>query len=79
MKKYLKTTLMVSVHGENEDPIFGESATHVCIEDEAGGPFIILKQTNDFSKSGEVRLELEELKVITEVADELMKQATLKA
>ena len=69
---------MVSVHTENEDPLFGESATHVCIEDEAGGPFIILKQMNDFIKSGEVRLELEELKAITKVADELMKQATLK-
>jgi hypothetical protein len=75
--KYLKTTLVVSVHREGDNPVFADSATHVCVEDEAGGPFIVLKQINDSIKPGEVRLEFEELKVICEVAEELFKQKGL--
>lgn len=40
--KYQTTTVQVSVHLENESPIFGESAINVRLEDEAGGIFLEL-------------------------------------
>lgn len=40
--KYKTTTTQISVHLENESPIFGESAINVRLEDEAGGIFLEL-------------------------------------
>ena len=40
--KYQTTTVQMSVHLENESPIFGGSAINVRLEDEAGGIFLEL-------------------------------------
>ncbi len=58
--------------------MFSDSATHVCVDDESGGAFIVLKQTGENSQIGEIRLDFEEFKVIAEVISELSKQETLK-
>jgi hypothetical protein len=65
----IKTTpIAYSVHREGDNPIFGESSTHVVIEDESAGPFIVLKQCHDHIKEGEVRFDLEELEAILIIA-----------
>jgi hypothetical protein len=71
MMKYKSTILAISVHSDMENPIFGEGATHVCLEDEAGGPFIILKQTHDQAEPGQVRLSFEEIPLIVKAIDQL--------
>jgi hypothetical protein len=78
MRKFEATTLTVSVHPEGENPVFSESATRVCIDDEAGGPFIVLKQTHDQAQNGEVRIDFDEFKTISQVVDSLLKQKSLK-
>jgi hypothetical protein len=78
VRKYLKTNIVVSVHPEGENPVFSDSATHVCVDDESGGAFIVLKQTGENAQMGEVRLDFEEFKVVAEVISELSKQETLK-
>jgi len=50
----------------------------VTIEDEAGGPFILINTVSTDSCKGEVRLDLEELEEVVEVAKMLINQETLK-
>lgn len=78
MRKYLKTNIVVSVHPEGENPVFSDSATHVCVDDLGEGAFIVLKQTGEESHIREVRLDFKEFEVIAEVVSELFKQKTLK-
>lgn len=69
---YKTTVIAISVHGENDNPMFGESATHVKIEDEAAGPFIVLSQAgHETAKTGEVQLDFEELNRIVAAAKRL--------
>ena len=74
MSKLKTTVLCISVHREDESPIFGENSTHIVLEDEAGGPFIILKQSNNDNLAGETRLDIDELELITKVAREMFDQ-----
>ena len=64
--------LTVSVYLEDDNPVFGESATHVSVDDDAGGEFIILTQSTD---DGDMKLkfDIEELRLVLEVAENLMK------
>lgn len=77
-RKYTKTTLVVSVHPEGDNPIYSESATHVCVEDESGGPFITLKQSHSNIQPGEVRLDFEEFKSVIEAVEFLSNQEGVK-
>ena len=61
---YKVTELMISVHAAHDNPVFGDSATHIKVEDEGSGGFIILSQTNEVNKPGEMRFDIEELHVI---------------
>jgi len=73
----MKTIMTVSVHRPDVNPVFGHGVTHVSIDDEAGGSFIILTQFDDNIEPGKVRLDLDELEEIIEVARELLKQEGL--
>lgn len=77
MSKYQTTILKVAVHREEEHPIFGEGVTYVKVEDEGGGPFIVIEQDDsDFHQKGmnHLRFDYEELQVIQEAAKMLMHQ-----
>lgn len=78
MRNFKATTLTVSVHPEGENPVFSESATHVCIDDESGGPFVVLKQTHDHAQVGEVRIDFDEFKTIARVVGKMIKQKGIK-
>ena len=73
MIKLEATSITTSVHHEEDNPVFGESSTHITIDDEAGGPFIVLKQCHDYIKPGEVRLDMNELELICKVARKMVK------
>lgn len=73
MTKKLKVTpITMSVHREGENPVFSDCATHVTIDDEAAGPFVILSQSA--SENNSVRLDLDELQVIARVANMMAKK-----
>ena len=74
MNKYKTTILQVSIHREDSNPMFGEGNTYVKVEDEAGGPFIVLEQADDFIKNGTIRLDYEEFQAVVEAAKMLMHQ-----
>ena len=59
-------------------PLFSERAVIVTVEDEAGGPFILINTPSSDSCKGEVRLDFEELDEVVAVAKMLINQETLK-
>jgi hypothetical protein len=62
--KYLVTTpTEVSIHRLDENPIFGRSATKIRVQDEAGGPFIVLTQCFEDSE-GKLSFDLDELEEV---------------
>jgi hypothetical protein len=66
--KWETTTIAVSVHRSDQNALFGENVTHVLLEDEAGGCFVILKQDDI-----QMRLDIDELVEILRVAKEMQK------
>jgi len=61
---YKTTVLKVAVHPEGESPLLDESATHVSLVDDGGGPFIQLLQNIADFEQGRVRLELDEIGLV---------------
>lgn len=80
MQKYNRTIRCVYITPANEtwSPLLSENAVIVTVEDEAGGPFILINTVSTDSCKGEVRLDLEELDEVLEVAKMLINQPTLK-
>ena len=74
MNKYKTTILQVAVHRENSNPVFGEGNTYVQVEDEAGGPFLVIEQHDDNTENGKVRMDYEEFLAVAEAAKMLMHQ-----
>ena len=74
MSKYKTTILQMSIHREDSHPIFGEGNTYVKVDDEAGGPFIVIEQHDDHSQNGTVRLDYDELQTVQEAVKMLMHQ-----
>ena len=71
--KYKSTIIGISIHLENMNPVYGEGVTHVNVQDEAGGPFITLSQVGE-EKLECVRVDMEELEMITAEAKKLIGQ-----
>ena len=72
MSNLTATPITVSVHKSEDSPIFGNSATHVTVCDDGGGPFIKLTQFHEKITAGVVILCQNELAMIAKVADELI-------
>jgi hypothetical protein len=61
----------LTVNKPNE-PIFSELATHIQIEDEAGGEFISIRQWSDHAKAGVVNIAPEEWPHIKAAIEQLL-------
>lgn len=63
----MKTTILeISIHPEDENPIFGERSTHVKLGDDGAGSFIIIEQSTDDYGENQIRLDFEEFYGIVE-------------
>ena len=71
--KYKTTVIRIAIHPENVNPVYGEGVTHVHIQDEAAGPFLTLSQVGE-DKSDCIRIDMEELEMITAEAKKLINQ-----
>lgn len=63
---YKTKVLKVSVHPVDEGPVLSDRSTHVSLEDEGGGPFVEIRQSNSALKTGVVRLHFDELEPVAE-------------
>lgn len=71
--KRATTPIGYAVHVHGTSPVFDDSTTHVLIDDEGAGPFIVLRQFGAHTKTGEVELDIEDLEAVVRVARRLMK------
>ena len=63
------TVTEISIHKEDESPIFGDMVTHIKLDDEGGGAFIKITQEND--GTNEIRLDFSEIEHIIKAFDML--------
>lgn len=68
--KLIITPLTVSVHRKGDNPVYSERAIKVTVDDEGGGPFIVL-DSNEEMKDG-LRIDMDELEVVTAAARKLI-------
>lgn len=68
--KLLITPLTVSVHRKGDNPVYSERAIKVTVDDEGGGPFIVL-DSNEGMEDG-LRIDMDELEAATAAARELI-------
>lgn len=76
------TPVAVAVHRVGDSPIFGESMTHIRVEDDAAGPYIVISQPAGREaelKPGELAFDADELPVIYRAAMRLLKQQAKEA
>lgn len=71
---YKTTVVSISVHSETDNAIYGETAVKVSLEDDSCGWFIVLESYVEDLKPGEIRLDLEQLELITAEARRLINQ-----
>ena len=71
MKPYKIRVTRLTVAPEGE-PIFSEMATHVEIEDDAGGEYIQIRQIHDNAEPGVVGFEPDQWPLIKEAIDLLL-------
>ena len=68
--KLLITPLQVSVHRRGDNPVYSERSIKVTVDDEGGGPFIVL-DSNEGMKDG-LRIDMDELEAVTAAARQLI-------
>jgi len=63
--------LKYSVFQEDDNPLFGESVTHISIDDEGGGGYVVLEQFPDDTDQ-KIRLDLPEFEELLRIGKELV-------
>ncbi len=78
---YQPTVTAITVHREGVNPVYGEGATTVRLEDEAGGPFVVLEQHPDEPKRDreEIRLDFQEVEALVQAISVLRSQRAVAA
>lgn len=71
MKPYIERVIKVVVLPDGE-PVFSEHATEIEIQDEAGGEFVVVRQTYGSEGKNEIRLTDEEWPMVRAAIDRMM-------
>lgn len=69
-KDYDFVCIKTSVFFKEKNPIFGEGVTHISIEDEASGPYLVISQESETGMSS-IKVDVDELEIILEAAKKL--------
>lgn len=62
-------SLMVRPEGE---PIFSEMATTVRLDDESGGPYVVVEQTGHIERVGKISIDSKEWPPLREAIDNMI-------
>lgn len=73
MSTFKTTPMAMAVHLAHENPVYGECSTMVTVDDEAGGAFLVISQSDEQAKVGTVRMDLEQLEAVVAAARKLIK------
>lgn len=66
------TPLKISIHADNVNPVFGDTAIHVEVVDESSGGFLKIETLGANVGNNTVELELSELEIICREAKKLL-------
>ena len=78
LKCALQTTITaIVVHRTGDSPFYGESTTTVRLDDEGGGPFIVIEQT-DATQPGAIRLNPDECEIVMREVRKLLEQKAIE-
>lgn len=77
MTAFQATITAIAVHRPEESPIFGESATTIRLDDDGGGPFIVIEQA-DASQPGAIRLDPDECEIVMREVRRLLEQKAIE-
>lgn len=58
------STTELTVHFKDKSPVFGEGVIHVRLDDEGGGPFVVLRQMKEGIEDdgyNKIKIDFEEL------------------
>mgnify|MGYP003423653141 CR=1 FL=1 len=73
-RRLLVTPITVAVHLDGDSPGYGDSTTHITVEDDGGGGgYVVIQQFVETAKPGEVRFDADELRVVAKQADIMVK------
>ena len=64
------TVTEIAIHKEGDSPIFGDMVTHVKLDDEGGGTFIVITQEYT-SQMNEIRIDFSEVEYILKAIEML--------
>ena len=70
---YKIVPIKYSMFMKDDNPIFGESVTHIYLEDDAGGAYIVIEQNPDEGPQ-KIKLDLDELIQLSELAINMVKE-----
>lgn len=76
MTAFQATINAIAIHRAGDSPIFGESTTIVRLDDEGGGPFIVIEQFTDTQPSV-VKLDPDEVALVMRTASRLLRQGSI--
>lgn len=72
--KYECKAVKYAAYCKGDNPVFGDSVITVSLEDEAGGPFLVLSSTGDrLQHPGTIELDFEQWVALDKAARQLMK------
>ncbi len=77
MTTFQTTITAIAIHRAGDSPIFGESTTIVRLDDEGGGPFIVIEQA-DAPQPGAIRLDPDECEIVMREVRRLLEQKAIE-
>jgi hypothetical protein len=74
---YMQTITAIAVHPPDDNPVFAPGVITVRLDDEAGGPFVVLEQDIDGTVN-QVRVCFEEVEALVQAISQLRAQPAVQ-
>lgn len=74
MRTIKTSVIRKAIYVDGNNPIFGDGAVHVSVEDEGGGAFLVIEtvEGDDNDVCGKIRIDLDELEAVLVAAREMI-------
>ncbi len=70
---YMQTITAIAVHPPGLNPVFGAGVITVRLDDEAGGPFVVMEQDDQ-----QMRVDFEEVEALVQAISQLRAQPAVQ-
>jgi hypothetical protein len=70
---YISTITAIAVHSPDLNPVFGEGVITVRLDDEAGGPFVVLEQADQ-----RVQIDFDKVEALVQAISQIRAQPAVQ-